>query len=36
MSATELITEIDVSVIDQHGEMKLKGAARIAAPADFK
>jgi acyl dehydratase len=33
MSATELITELDVNVIDQHGEIKLKGTARIAAPA---
>jgi acyl dehydratase len=36
-TATEQITELDVSVIDQHGEMKLKGTAKIAAPAhDFK
>jgi acyl dehydratase len=33
MSATELIIELDISVIDQRGEMKLKGTARIAAPA---
>jgi acyl dehydratase len=33
MSATERITELDISVIDQRGEMKLKGTARIAAPA---
>jgi len=33
-SATEQVTELEVSVIDQHGETKLKGTASIAAPAD--
>jgi len=33
-NAAEQLTELDVSVVDQHGGLKLKGTATIAAPVD--
>jgi acyl dehydratase len=32
-TATERVVELDVDVVDQRGETKLKGAARVAVAA---